>query len=99
MSGGYFDYGQWWLVDMAEKLEGLVVKERSEEDPGDGFRHDFTDETLKTLELTAGLLRRVFVLAHSADYLLSGDHGEESFHREIAEDLPDLQYLLKGETG
>lgn len=54
-------------------------------------RYDYTQETLDEFKKGVELIKQAYVYAQRIDWLMSGDDGEESFHRRLKEDLDDLQ--------
>lgn len=52
---------------------------------------DFSKETIKEFKKGLEILRKAYVYAQRIDWLLSGDDGEESFHRRLKEDLDNLK--------
>ena len=103
MSGGYFDYDQYKIDDIAEKLEHIIrgATDRkdlpSEDYSGESglswaksFLAECSPETLQ--EFMNGLLtlKQAAVYAQRIDWLLSGDDGEISFHQRLKKDLNDL---------
>lgn len=85
MSRGAFDYQQYRIKDIADTIEEHLDAQ-AELPAGD----QFNPETVAELRKTVRLLRLAFVYAYRADWLLSGDDGEESFHRRLAEELKGL---------
>jgi hypothetical protein len=83
MSGGYFNYKQHLIHDVAQELAEVIrgYEEYGFEDP----------ETLEEFKTGYGLLLRAYIYAHRIDYLLSGDDGEETFHRRLQGDLEEIQ--------
>jgi hypothetical protein len=78
MSGGYFDYNQYKMQSIIERLEAI---------PKGRWYDEFSEET--RLEFTNALqaLNIALVYVERIDYLLSGDDGEASFHRRLKEGL------------
>ena len=76
MSGGHFDYKQHHIEDIAADIENVFDS-----------TWGFSDATLDELRHGVAILRRAAIYAQRIDWLLSGDDGEESFHRCLAEDL------------
>jgi hypothetical protein len=81
MSGGYFNYDQFRINDIATLTEDYLVTHR-EELPEDIQRH-FQD-AIKALLIAATYAQRI-------DWFISGDDGEDSFRSRLAEDLRRLQ--------
>lgn len=92
MSGGFFDYRDWHLQDMAEQIDEVIEQndstERDEWDWEIG-RH-YSPEVVEKLSEASKQLRIARIYAHRVDYLLSGDDGEESFLRRLEEELNEV---------
>ncbi len=88
MSGGYFDYGQYKISEISNQIERLLKRDYDvcEYNPLDGL----SGETLKEFHTALDLLKKSFIYAHRIDWLLSGDDGEETFHKRLIEDLKDV---------
>ena len=78
MSGGHFDYKQHHIEDIADSIEAVLAKP---------VEYELTEATLDEFRHGVAILRRAAIYAQRIDLLLSGDDGEESFHRCLAEDL------------
>jgi hypothetical protein len=80
MSGGHFNYAQFYISEIAERIE-LLIGTRSEE-----FPKDIVD-SFKT-----GLahLKIAHVYAQRIDWLVSGDDCDDSFRRRLKEDLEKI---------
>lgn len=61
-----------------------------EEYPDGEYYPDYTEETLQEFRNGIAALRRAYVYAQRIDWLLSGDDGEESFHRRLSDELGKL---------
>lgn len=93
MSGGHFNYDQHHIEYIAEDIEKEI---RDNERKGDwisderweekGKQH-FSDETIKEFKKAVKVLRKAYVYAHRIDWFLSGDDGEENFHKRLKEEL------------
>lgn len=83
MSGGHFDYHQTHIKRIADGIERLVE--------GEHKAYDFSPETLAEFEKAVRVLREAYVYAHRIDWLVSGDDGEETFHKRLARDLKELK--------
>jgi hypothetical protein len=84
MSGGHFDYNQYHIQDIIEKLEshlnGTVP-----------FYEDYSQETLDEFKNGLELLKKAYVYSQRIDWLLSADDGESTFHRRLKEELDALE--------
>jgi hypothetical protein len=77
MSGGYFDYQQHRIRDIYESIEEYILKNK----------YEYSEETIKELKKAVNVLKVGYIYAHRIDWLLSGDDGEEAFHKRLKEEL------------
>ena len=79
MSGGMFEYDQYRINDMIDKIE------KEMQNPCDYVE----DKELFILTCKEAIksLKIAFVFAHRIDWFLSGDDGEDSFYKRLREDL------------
>jgi len=80
MSGGHFDYNQYRINDAVERLE----KDLS--DP-ESYANSMDQDIRESLTLCLLRLKEASIRLHRADWLLSGDDGEESYRKRLAADL------------
>ena len=92
MSGGYFDYDQYRINDIAAQVEQLIRNNDEEElnDWGDPIGRHYSKETIEEFSIGLLYLRLASVYAQRIDWLLSGDDGEESFHKRLEEDIDEI---------
>ena len=92
MSGGHFDYKQWEIGNIADEVEQLILTNDSEEknEWGDRKGYHYTPETIEEFKKGLVLLRQAYVYAQRIDWLVSGDDGEDSFHRRLKFELEKL---------
>lgn len=76
MSGGYFDYEQCRMKNMADRLASVIET-----------NDEFSIETLAEFHKGLTLLMIAAVYLERIDFLLCGDDSEESFHTRLKEDL------------
>lgn len=94
MSGGRWDYQDYRIHDIADTFEDEIVHNNDEPEewwsgtPWPGYNH--TEESLEEFKKGYAILRLAEIYAHRADWLLSGDDGEESFVRRLKENIDDL---------
>lgn len=92
MSGGHFNYQQYKITEMAEEIDELIENNDSTEK--DEFGYDigchYTPETVAKFKEAAATLRRAAAMVQRVDWLVSGDDGEDSFHRRWDEELAKL---------
>lgn len=93
MSGGRFDYKQYHISEIADELENIILNNDSEEKNrwGDPIGLHFPTEVITKLKEGVRSLRIAAVYAQRADWLLSGDDGEDSFLRRLEEELKALE--------
>lgn len=91
MSGGYFNYSQHYLLDMAEDIGGEILTNDSTEknEWGDPIGRQYSPETIAEFEKAVKALKLAYVYAHRIDWLLSGDDGEDSFHKRLQAQLKE----------
>lgn len=82
MSGGYFDYKQHHIRDIADEIERVIAKQYAGEDRLDDKTIDRFIEGVKALRIAEAYTQRI-------DWLLSGDDGEATFWERIEADLKD----------
>lgn len=92
MSGGYFDHQQYVLSDIADQIDEIILKNNSKElnEFGDPEGRGYTEETIEEFVAAVRILREAYVYIQRVDWLLSGDDGEEEFHKRLEQDLADF---------
>jgi len=89
MSGGYFDYQQYHINDIVDKIEQVISQNNIPDE--DGYTYDYSEETIKQFKDAVDILNIGKIMAHRIDWLLSSDDGEESFHIRLQEDFNKLR--------
>jgi hypothetical protein len=89
MSGGHFDYQQYRIEDIAATIEELIASndDKTLNEWGDCRGKGYDEEIIEKFKLTVYTLRKAATMAQRVDWLVSGDDGEESFHRRWDEEL------------
>lgn len=89
MSGGYFDYQQWHLEDIAESIKTVILNNESKEldEWGHEKGHHLPPDIIEHCKKAEALLRTAFIYVQRIDWLLSGDDGEESFRKRLKQEL------------
>lgn len=97
MSGGYFEYKQYTIDELASRIERILPGENQPRDAdtddyyGDSWTKSMvaesSPETIQELRNAVRILKQAAVYAQRVDWFLSGDDGEESFRRRLKEDL------------
>jgi len=82
MSGGAFNYNDYHIHGIADQIEEYI---RDNDD-----RPVYDAETISRFRETVKLLRRAEVMVHRIDWLVSGDDGEDTFHKRLREDFERL---------
>jgi len=93
MSGGHFDYKQHHLLDMADDIGSQILTNDSTEknEWGDNIGSHYSPETIAEFEKAVKALKLAYVYAQRIDWLLSGDDGEDSFHKRLQAQLGELK--------
>ena len=58
--------------------------------PEDKFHYAYSKETIDEFKKAVTILRQAEIYAQRIDYLLSGDDGEETFHKRLKQDLDKI---------
>ena len=89
MSGGHFDYNQYKIGYIADEVEQLIIDNDSTEEDEWGYSkgHHYSPETIAKFKKGLDILRKAQIYAQRIDWLVSGDDGEDSFHRRLKNDL------------
>ena len=87
MSGGHFDYAQYKLEDIADEIRNLIAQNNN---PQLNPEAKYSDETIAKFLEADKTLRIAAVMSQRIDWLVSGDDGEESFHKRWDEDIKSL---------
>lgn len=89
MSGGHFDYKQYQLGYISDEIEELILKNGSDEldDWGDKRYAEYLHETIEEFKNAVRHLRLAQIYVQRIDWLVSGDDGEDSFHRRLSAEL------------
>lgn len=97
MSGGAFDYQEWRIDDIADRVEQEIVDSenggvrQNEDCQYEYSTHVYSPEVIQEFKRGLKVLRQAYIYAHRIDYLLCGDDGEESFLRRVRKELNDLE--------
>lgn len=77
MSGGHYDYIQYRMEELADKIRR------------DAKRHDLSLDIQDRFEAAALTVERAAKMVNRIDWLLSDDDGEDSFMRRWEQELPE----------
>ena len=92
MSGGHFNYKQHHLLEITEDIDSAIFNNNSKEknEFGDNIGNRYNAETINEFEKAVKVLKIAYVYAQRIDWLLSGDDGEDSFHKRLQAQLKEL---------
>ena len=88
MSGGHFDYNQGYIKQIVEDMAEIVS------DPEKQKLYEISPEILKEMKTAVGHLMFAAIYTQRIDWFISGDDGEESFHRRLKEELTELKRVM-----
>lgn len=95
MSGGYFEYQQYHIQDIIEKLEETKVKIENDEEY---HQYDRKEELLQEISNGIDYLNLAQIYTQRLDWLFSGDDGEDSFFERLREDIDKFWEKELGEN-
>ena len=75
MSGGHFNYDQFRIAVISEGVRELIDENDSNE------YYNYSPETVAEFKKALYYLEMARLYAHRIDWLVSGDDGEDTFHR------------------
>ena len=101
MAGGKFNYKQYEIGEISDKIEEVIQKnnkpipKKDKWDYGldpheDGVYYDYSDEIIDVMKKAVEALKKAEIYANNLDWLLSGNIGEETFLKRIKEELKFL---------
>jgi len=94
MSGGFFDYDQYRIRQIADSLEDVIIKNgkkrQNKESWEDEYYFEYSPEVIAKFKEGFKILRMAEIYAHRIDWLLSGDDGEKTFFERLESDLSKL---------
>ena len=80
MSGGHFEYKQFVLTELAERIEEQIDNDDS-----------LSIKTKRKFDKAVKLLKEAQIYTNRIDWLLSDDDGEDTFHARLKEDLEEFK--------
>ena len=92
MSGGHFDYKQYHISDIVDKIQKVIDENDSDEinSYGDILGRHYPSDIINDFKEGILLLGIAEVYAQRIDWLLSGDDSEDGFRRRLRYDLVNL---------
>jgi hypothetical protein len=82
MSGGHFDGKEFWFEEIEIEIIDLIKS---------NYENLFSQDTIKQFMLGAKMAAMARVYARRIDYLVSGDDGEEVFHKRLSCDIKEVE--------
>jgi hypothetical protein len=88
MSGGFFNYDQYQIGRIADDVEKLILSNNDEEknEWGDTKGRFYGEKTIDEFKMGLFHLKLAQIYAQRIDWLVSGDDGEETFHKRLTSD-------------
>ena len=84
MGGGYFEYQQYHIQDIIDKLEETKVKVENDEEY---YQYDRKLELLQEISNGLDYLNLATIYTQRLDWLFSGDDGEDNFFERLEEEF------------
>lgn len=93
MSGGFYDYSQYSILNIKEAIATVISNNDSDDvnEYGDRISYQLTPETIIRFKEAVDCLEKAYIYAQRIDWFLSGDDGEDSFHRRLTDELEQLE--------
>lgn len=74
------------------EIKSYTYEEYEADEDGEiPFFPDYSEETINEFRKGVGILKKAQVYANRIDWLMSGDDGEDSFHKRLKEKLKELE--------
>jgi len=87
MSGGHFDYNQYRINDIADKLRVRIAIARTKPSHY-GYSDKFLEEMIKGYNMAMETAARI----HRIDWVLSGDDGDDTYVEALSEDISKIEF-------
>lgn len=91
MSGGHFNYKQHHLLEISEDIGSEIFNNNEKNEWGDSLGNQYSPETIAEFEKAVKALKLAYAYAQRIDWLLSGDDGEDSFHKRLQAQIGELK--------
>jgi hypothetical protein len=94
MSGGHFDYKQYALEDIADKIKEEIEKNESKELDSFGYPigRNYLKEVIDRFKMAVDCLKNTEAMVQRIDWLLSGDDSPSSFIERWDEDVKPVKF-------
>ena len=94
MSGGIFDYSQYRLQEITDRIQEEIDNNNTkpewvDDEYWDGYR--WTDDTIAEFKKGIEFIQKAKIYMQRIDLLLANDDGEDTFHERLKEDLKELE--------
>ena len=94
MSGGTFDYLQYRLNEVTDRIQEEIDNnntkfEWEDDEYWDGYR--WNSDTISEFKKGIELIQKAKIYMQRIDWLLAADDGEDTFHERLKEDLENLE--------
>ena len=108
MSGGYFEYNQYRINDIVDKIERVLNRQGKEKPkdelygdaeyfekyPDEKYYYTYPKQVQERLREAVKQLKIAAVYAQRVDWFLSGDDGEDTFIERLEKDLKALEQQI-----
>lgn len=84
-------YKDIWTGQMYEIKSYTYEEYEADEDGEIPYFPDYSEETINEFRKGVGILKKAQVYANRIDWLMSGDDGEDNFHKRLKEKLKELE--------
>ena len=93
MSGGYFNYHQSQIWDIAQEIKELIDNNHDQtlDEYGYQIGKEYGPKTIEQFIKAYDLLVQAYIYTQRIDWLVSDDDGEDSFHERLKEDLKEIK--------
>lgn len=99
MSGGHFDYAFCRISDLATELDyEIKINDQKIDDAAGIYPQNLTPDALYRMKATLSLLQMAADLAHAAEWIYSGDDGDDAFIRKYEEITNKYDWIHVGEN-
>lgn len=92
MSGGYFNYDQYKIIQIVDEIQHLIDNNNSTEvnQWGDKIGRNYSPEVIDKFKEAVCILKKAQIYAQRIDWLVSDDDGEKSFLIRLNEELNNI---------
>lgn len=93
MSGSYFGYDQYKVDQIADQIEHLILDNDNNEknEWGDTIGNHYGVDTIHEFKRGLMYLRLAAIYVKRIDWLVSGDDREETFHKQLLDDISEIK--------